>query len=154
MNIRHAQDDVPETTARPRLTAGVTRGTCRLLNGMDFTPLTEFKLSSSRRADIAGVDRQGRFLIVEVKSAADDFRADTKWPEYIPHCDWFYFAVPADFPRDLLPPDHGLIIADAFEAVIARPAVEVKMNGTRRRTQLLRFARQAAERHWHHQNGA
>lgn len=125
---------------------GITRGTGRLLRDMGFEVLEEFKLTSRRRADIAGLDRTGRFVIVEVKSSLADFRADAKWPEYVPHCDAFYFAVAGDFPKGVLPADEGLIIADAFHAAIQRPAAERPMNGNRRRNQILAFARQSARR--------
>ncbi|MEQ9684150.1 MAG: MmcB family DNA repair protein, partial [Rhodospirillales bacterium] len=86
---------------RPQVTLGVTRGVVRLLWRMGFSPLTEFTLTSSRRVDVAGLDRQGRFLFVEVKSSAEDFRADGKWHAYRDFCDGFYFAVPPGFPNDI-----------------------------------------------------
>ena len=125
---------------------GITRGVTRLLTDMGFAPLTEFKLINSRRVDVAALDAKGRFLVVEVKSSLADFRADNKWHEYLDFCDFFYFAVDADFPRERLPDDHGLIVADAYEAAIIRPAAEAAMNGNRRRTQTLRFARTGAAR--------
>lgn len=124
----------------------ITRGVLRLMNGLGFAPLTEFKLSNSRRVDVAGLDRIGKFIVVEVKSSLADFRADNKWHEYLDFCDFFYFAVSADFPKEVLPDDCGLIIADAYEAAIIRPANEQPMNGNRRRTQTLRFARTGANR--------
>ena len=108
----------------PSRAEGITRGTSLLLRDMDFEMLTEFKLSSRRRADLAGLDRQGRLVIVEVKSSLADFRTDKKWPEYLTHCDLFYFAVGDDFPLEKLPDDEGLIIADAFHGTIHRPATE------------------------------
>ncbi|MEQ8806833.1 MAG: MmcB family DNA repair protein [Rhodospirillales bacterium] len=131
---------------RPQVTLGVTRGVVRLLWRMGFSPLTEFTLTSSRRVDVAGLDRQGRFLFVEVKSSAEDFRADGKWHAYRDFCDGFYFAVPPGFPNDILPADAGLIVADAHDGAILRSADEVPMNGNRRRKQTLNFARAAADR--------
>lgn len=125
---------------------GITRGVLRLMIDLGFAPLTEFKLTSNRRVDVAALDRAGRFVVVEVKSSLADFRADGKWQEYLDYCDFYYFAVAADFPRDVLPEAHGLIIADAYEAAIVRPAIESPMNGTRRRAQTLRFARTGASR--------
>ena len=132
--------------SRPQLTEGVTRGVVRMLWRMGFSPLAEFKLTSRRRIDVAGLDGQGRFLFVEVKSTPDDFRADGKWHEYPAFCDWFYFAVPPGFPQHLLPDDVGLIVADAHDGVVLRPAAETPLNGNRRRTQTLAFARAAADR--------
>ena len=131
---------------RPQKTLGVTRGVVRMLWRMGFSPLAEFKLTSHRRIDVAGLDGQGRFLFVEVKSSADDFRADGKWHEYPDFCDWFYFAVPPGFPQDILPADAGLIVADAHDGAILRPAGETPLNGNRRRRQTLNFARAAADR--------
>ena len=131
-------------TACSNAAAAITRGVCRMLRAQGYEVLREFKLTSRRRADIAGLDRNGGFVIVEVKSSLADFRADGKWPEYIPHCDAFYFAVDGTFPLDVLPGDQGLIVADAFDGVIRRPAPERRMNGNRRRAQIQYFARQAA----------
>lgn len=147
MNEMDARDNLPLLdTPRPQVTQGVTRGVVRLLWRMGFSPLTEFKLTSRRRIDVAGLNGQGRFLFVEVKSSVEDFRADGKWHEYPDFCDGFYFAVPPGFPQDILPMDAGLIIADAHDGAILRSADETPMNGNRRRKQTLTFARAAADR--------
>lgn len=132
--------------SRPKVTVDVTRGVCRYLTSAGYRVLREFKLKSKRRADIAGLDAKGRFVIIEVKSSLEDFRSDQKWPDYTAHCDTFYFAVSESFPIDILPEDRGLIIADDFSAEIVRPAAEHSMNGNRRRLQTLNFARASAER--------
>jgi len=74
------------------------------------------------------------------------FRADQKWPEYLEFCDRFYFAVPQDFPQEVLPADHGLMVADAYGAAILRPSIELTLAGARRRSMTLRFAQTAAGR--------
>jgi len=139
--MRIRQGPIPGSVAD-----GITRGVVRLMGDMGFAPLTEFKLTNKRRVDVAALDRDGQFLVIEVKSSIADFRADNKWHDYLDFCDYFYFAVDADFPRDLIPDDCGLIIADSFEAAIVRPATQSPMNGNRRRTQTLRFARTGAQR--------
>lgn len=131
-------------TARPEVTQALTRGVCRFLGAAGMSPLREFKLASRRRCDVAGLDAAGRFTIVEVKSSVADFRADGKWDDYLAHADFFYFAVDAAFPLDLLPAAHGILVADGFGAAIHRAAAERPVNANRRRHQLLRFARQAA----------
>ncbi len=135
---------MPLDVSRPEITQTLTRGVCRFLSAGGISPLREFKLASRRRADVAGLDRDGRFTIVEIKSSAADFQADGKWPDYLPHADFFYFAVDAAFPLALLPADQGVLIADGFGAALHRAADERPVNGNRRRHQLLRFARQAA----------
>jgi len=146
-NTRPRDAEPATTDTHPLFGAeGIARGTGRLLRDMGFEVIAEFKLSSRRRADLAGLDRAGRFAIVEVKSSLADLRADRKWPEYLPHCDFFYFAVAADFPMEKLPDEEGIIIADSFHGAVKRAAVERPMNGTRRRTQVLRFARTGAAR--------
>lgn len=124
----------------------ITRGVTRLLTQMGYATLHEFKLTSRRRVDVAGLDAGGRFAVVEVKSCLADFRADRKWTEYLDYADVFYFAVDAEFPREVLPEECGLIVADAFEAAIVREAPERPLNATRRRHQTQRFARTAAGR--------
>ncbi len=131
----------------PATTAGaVTRGSTRLLADLGFRCLTEFKLTSKRRVDVAGLDKAGRFAVVEVKSSLADLRADTKWPEYLAYADWFYFAVDDAFPLDRLPPDVGIIVADAHGGAIQRPAADTPVNASRRRAQVLRFGLTAADR--------
>jgi len=58
----------------------------------------------------------------------------------------FFFAVPDDFPRELLPAEHGLIIADGYGGDILRGADTRKLNANRRRSLTLRYARHAAAR--------
>ncbi len=112
-----------------------------------LTPLPEFTLPSGRRADIAALDRDGTITIVEIKSSVADFRSDQKWPEYAEYCDRFFFAVKPDFPREILPGDCGLILADRYGAEILRPAQESpSLPAARRKVLTLRFARVAALR--------
>jgi hypothetical protein len=54
--------------------------------------------------------------------------------------------VPEDFPRELLPDDCGVMVADAYEALILVPSEARPVNGSRRRALILRFARAAAQR--------
>jgi hypothetical protein len=128
------------------LAAALARGVCRSLMDRGAATLTEFTLASGRRADVIGLDPDGRVTIVEIKTSPADFRSDGKWPEYLDYCDRFYFAVPEGFPHDLLPSDHGLMIADAYEALVLRPSDERTINPARRRALTLRFARKAAQR--------
>jgi hypothetical protein len=125
----------------------ILRGTSRMLIDAGLTPLQEFTLPSGRRADIAALDRDGTITIVEIKSSLADFRSDQKWPEYAEYCDRFFFAVKPDFPREVLPSDCGLILADRYGAEILRPARPAPVLAAARRKALtLRFARVAALR--------
>lgn len=124
----------------------VARGTCRMLDGLGFGTLTEFRLPYGRRVDVIALGSDGAFAIAEVKSCAADFRTDRKWREYLPFCERFYFAVPAEFPLEILPADCGLIVADAYDAVIRRESPTLTMSPVRKRSQLLRFAQTASAR--------
>ena len=126
--------------------ARLARGVCRALASLGYATLTEFPLNSGRRVDVIALDGNGETVIVEIKSSPADFRSDSKWTEYLEFCDLFYFAVPPDFPRDLLPPECGLMVADDYGAEILRPAVATPMNASRRRWQTLRFALAASLR--------
>lgn len=125
---------------------GLARGVCRLLDAMGYTPLCEAPLGTARRADVLAMSARGRFVIVEIKSGLADFRADQKWPDYLAHCDRFYFAVGADFPRAVLPANTGLLIADRFGAELVREAPLAPMAAGLRRRQSVRFGRIAANR--------
>lgn len=126
--------------------AGLARGVSRLLDSMGCTVLTEFPLGNGRRVDIAGLDRRGAFLVVEIKSSLADYRADGKWPEYLAFCDAFYFAVGSEFPLTVLPADVGIIVADAYQGAVVRPSPVAPMKPARRKALTLRFARTAAMR--------
>lgn len=124
----------------------LSRGVARHLSELGYASLSEFTLRSGRRADLFALNDKGEILIVEIKSGLEDFRADSKWPEYQEFCDVFYFAVAEDFPREVLPETCGLMIADGYGAVILREAARDPLNGSRRRSLLLRFALGAAQR--------
>ena len=128
------------------LTQALMRGVCRMLADLGFGSLVEFRLPNSRRVDIIGLDRDGTFVIVEVKVSVEDFRNDHKWPEYLPFCEKYYFAVPESFPLDHLPQGHGIIVADGYGGVIRRDGPAQAMNGNRKRRQTLRFALTASGR--------
>ena len=134
------------TEAEERLAAALARGVSRTLRAHGGATLTEFTLRTGRRVDVIGVDDDGRVTIVEIKTSVADFRSDGKWPEYLDFCDHFYFAVPEEFPREILPDDCGIMVADAYEALILVPSEARPVNGSRRRALILRFARAAAER--------
>src|SRR5262245_37880396 len=122
------------------------RGVSRLLLAYGFAPLSEVTLASGRRADVMGLSDRAEIWIVEIKSCLDDFRVDQKWPEYRAFCDRFFFAVSPTFPREVLPADTGLIVADRYGGEIVRSAPEHRLVGARRRALTLRLARTAAFR--------
>ncbi len=130
----------------PTAASGISRGVTRLLRDMGYASLCEFRLSSGRRADVAGIDRKGAIFIVEVKSSLSDYQADEKWRNYLAHCDRFAFAVGQDFPVDTLPVETGLIVADCYGAELVRPPPKSPMKPNLRKKEILSFARQAAAR--------
>ena len=134
------------TITRPEVTGVVTRGAARLFLDLGYAPLAEVTLPNGRRADLMAIGPRGEIAIAEVKSGLEDYRTDKKWAEYAPYCDAFYFAVDADFPRDVLPEGPGLIVADGFGgAVLVEPPI-VRLPSSRRRALTLAFARLAAAR--------
>jgi hypothetical protein len=133
-------------TSRPETTAQVTRGAARLLSALGYAPLAEVTLPNGRRADLMALGPKGQIFIVEVKSSLEDFRTDQKWWEYRPYCDAFAFAVGPEFPREVLPDEPGLIVADAFGGAVLREAPSEPLAGARRKALTLAFARLAAMR--------
>lgn len=124
----------------------VRRGVQILLDGLGFAHLPEMALPNGRRADLVGLDKDGKVMIVEIKSSIADLRADQKWPDYRDFCDLLYFATLPDVPMDIFPEDAGFIVADARGAEIMRPADAHPLAAARRKSICLRFARQAAAR--------
>lgn len=134
------------TFSRPETTLSVTRGAARLLADMGYAPLLEVGLPNGRRADVMALGPRGELVIVEVKSGIEDYRTDRKWPEYLDYCDRFYFAVAPEFPREALPDEPGLIVADGFGGAVLREAPASILAGARRKALTLAFARLAAVR--------
>jgi len=134
------------TFSRPETTGAVTRGAARLLAAMGYAPLLEVTLPNGRRADIMALGPRGQVAIVEVKSSVEDYRADRKWGDYLAFCDMFAFAVPPEFPVDVLPAEPGLIVADAFDGAMIRDPPSSPLSGPRRKAITLAFARLAAIR--------
>jgi hypothetical protein len=131
---------------RPDVTQEVTRGAARLLIGLGFAPLAEVGLPNGRRADLMALGPRGEIAIVEVKSSLEDYRVDRKWGEYAPYCEQFYFAVSPTFPRQILPPEPGLIVADGFGGAILTESPLTPLAPARRKALTLAFARLAALR--------
>ncbi len=126
--------------------AAIQRGLSRMLRQLGFVCLCELPLKNNRRADVIAIGPGGEVWIAEIKSSVADFRADQKWPEYREYCDFFFFAVAADMPVEIMPDDTGLIIADKYGAEIMRKAPEHRLVAARRKALMLRFARIAAQR--------
>lgn len=126
--------------------AAIQKGACRLLRAMGFATLPEFTLASGRRADIIAMAGKGELWIVEIKSSPEDFYADRKWPEYGDYCDRLYFAVSPEMDSAILPPEAGLIVADAFGAEFMRHPIDAPLNAARRKAVMIQFARAAALR--------
>jgi len=124
----------------------VARGVSRLLMQEGFSPILEFTLANGRRLDVAALGADGTMLGVEIKVAVPDLKADQKWPQYLEFCELFYFAVPPDFPEELVPESTGLIVADRFGGAIVRPSPRAVLHASRRKAVTLSFAKVAAER--------
>jgi hypothetical protein len=124
----------------------LARGVSRLLRSLDFAPLLEFVPTPGLRVDVIALGPHGEIWIVECKSSRVDYVSDLKWGGYLGWCDRFFWAVEADFPVDLLPPEAGLIHADAWDGEIRRWPEASPLPGARRRALTQRFARTAAGR--------
>lgn len=126
--------------------AEVARGVSRLLIQEGYSPILEFTLANGRRLDVAAIGPDGTVAGIEIKVAVPDLKGDMKWPEYLEFCELFYFAIPPDFPDELVPPDTGLIVADRYGGAIVRPSPITQLHASRRKAVTLRFAKVAAER--------
>jgi hypothetical protein len=126
--------------------AAIVRGVMRVFRGLGYASIAEMTLSNHRRADVCSLGPKGQLVITEVKSSVADFRADQKWPDYLPFCDRFYFAVGHAFPQELIPAEAGLIVADGFGGAILREPETRALAAARRKAVTLRFARMASQR--------
>src|SRR3954447_8777795 len=138
-------------TDAPPIAADVARGVTRLLCRQDLFAVCEVPLPNGRRADLMAIDSSGGFTIVEIKVAKADLVGDGKWFDYLDYCDRFYWAVPPALAaicqgEHFLPGEAGLIVADRYDAVVAREAAHRPLAAARRKAELLHFARRAARR--------
>ncbi|MBI0475633.1 DNA repair protein MmcB-related protein [Sphingomonas sp. MA1305] len=132
--------------------ADVARGVTRMLLRHDLAAIPEVPLDGGRRADLMALDARGQLVIVEIKVSRADLLGDGKWPDYLAHCDRYYWAVPAGFdlaPLDgvaFLPERTGVIVADRYDAAIVREAHTHPLPAHVRKRCTLSFARRAARR--------
>jgi hypothetical protein len=139
----------------PLVAADVARGVCRMLLRHDCVAIAEVPLGNGRRADLMALDVRGNIVIIEIKVSRADLLGDGKWTDYLPHCDRFFWAVPAGFdlrPFDMpgfLPERAGLIVADRYDAAVLREAATVPLAAASRKKCTLAFARRAARRVLH-----
>ena len=137
----------PDTALQPGHL--LARGVCRHLRDHDFMCLEEFAPERGLRLDVMALGPRGEFWIVEGKSSRADYVSDMKWRGYLEWSDRYFWAVGPDFPAALLPPETGLVVADAFGAEVVRMPEVTPLASARRRALTLRFARCAASRlHW------
>lgn len=135
-----------------RTAQAVARGICRLFARNDIWCISEMPLRSNRRADLMGIDARGHLVIVEIKVSKADLLGDAKWPDYLEHCDRFYWGLAAHLDRTCMeteafrPERCGLIVADGYDAEIVRPAPTVALNAARRKAETERLARAALRR--------
>ena len=132
--------------------AAVARGVSRLFLRNQIMVQSEVSLRNHRRTDLMGVNAKGEIIIVEIKCTRADLLGDQKWPEYLDYCDRFFWAVPVGFDCSpiegdaFLPERTGLIVADAYDAQIIRPAALVPLAAARRKVEVQRLARLAMRR--------
>ena len=138
--------------ADERAAQAVARGISRLFARNDVWCMAEMPLRSSRRADLMGIDAKGHLVIVEIKVSRADLLGDSKWTDYLDHCDRFYWGLAAGLDRAcmetaaFLPERCGLIVADGYDAEIIRPAPLVPLAAARRKAEVERLARASLRR--------
>lgn len=155
-NIAQVTDSTALTRARSlesnRRATAVARGIGRMFARNGVWCLSEMPLRNGRRADLMGIDPKGRVVIVEIKTARADLLGDGKWPDYLDFCDRFFWGLPPELDRALLetedyrPDCCGVIVADAYDAEVLRPAPERPLAPARRKAEVERLARAALRR--------
>ena len=135
----------------PPIAAEVARGVTRLFCRHDLFAMCEVPLPNGRRADLMAIGPKGELTIVEIKVSRADLVGDTKWRDYLDHCDRFFWAVPQALAHLLeeerfLPGDAGLLVADRYDAAVMREPSSRPLAPARRKAETLRFARRAARR--------
>ena len=97
-------------------------------------------------------DRCGRHGFARIRTCRlgrGDLLGDGKWPDYLDHCDRFYWGVPPGLDRgpleglDYQPDCCGIIVADGYDGEILRPAPLRPLAAARRKVEVERLARAA-----------
>ena len=145
---------LPFDGRQSEVAAELQRGVCRAFRSRGHSVITELSLASGRRADVVALSPGGDVVIIEIKSCLLDYRSDGKWQDYLSYCDRLYFAVTADFPREVIPDAAGLILADRYGAELMREPAEERLPAARRKAMTLCFARAAALRLQRHLDSA
>ena len=146
MSFLAPDPDRPRDTGATPAAADICRGVGRLLRAHGLACLAEVQLANGRRADLVAIAPDGEIWIAEIKSSLEDYRADGKWQDYRAFCDRLFFAVAPSFPREVLPADTGLIVADRYGGEIAREAPQHRLAGARRKALTVRLVHTAALR--------
>ena len=133
-------------------TRRITDAIARSYYGQGDGVLREFRLKVRRRVDLITMTDKGWITIIEIKSSPEDFCSDKKWGEYIDWADQFYFGVADNFPIDILPKQHGIIITDGFDCYETRPSPLNMLNGSRRNTLVRNMAKASMRRIEHKRN--
>lgn len=150
--ITQATPDPAAGTVAAPLSSDVARGVTRLFARNNIWCVAEMPLRGGRRADLMGIDAKGQVVIVEIKVARGDLLGDSKWTDYLDHCDRFYWGLAPDLDRSVLdgeaflPESCGVIVADAYDAEIIRPAPLAPLAAARRKVEVERLARTAMRR--------
>ena len=133
---------------RKKLKTGqlLARGMARHLTRLGFVSLEEFSPIKGLRVDLLALGRKSEIWIIECKSGREDFMSDEKWQNYLPWCDQYFWAVPTDFPVDILPEQTGVFWADGYDAELMRYPPISTLSPTRRKSIIHRFAQRAARR--------
>lgn len=132
--------------------ADLVRGVTRMLLRHDLVTMAEVPLDGGRRADLMAIDGRGGIVIVEIKISRGDLLGDSKWTDYLAHCDRYFWAVPSGFDVSplngaaFLPDRTGIIVADRYDAVILREAHSTPLPAATRKRCTLAFARRAGRR--------
>ena len=124
----------------------IARGVMRHFAQIGLPSLSEFSPAKGLRVDIITLGLPNEIWIVECKSGQRDFKSDKKWQNYLDWCDRYFWAVDANFPIDILPPDTGIIIADAYDASIFREAPLNKLPQARQKKIIKSIAASACNR--------
>ena len=124
----------------------IARGVMRHFSQIGLSSLSEFSPARGLRVDIITLGMANEIWIVECKSCQSDFKSDKKWQNYLDWCDRYFWAVDANFPIDILPPDTGVIIADAYDASILREAPLNKLSAARQKKIIKSIAKSACNR--------
>lgn len=156
MIVKHSAKEI----GRKGVTNLVTRAVANYWARKNYSSHIEVGILpwGKRRIDVLTLNTKGQFIGIEVKSCRADYKSDSKWHEYLPFTNKFYFAFPqsmydskklfAQIVEDTKPHGVGILILDENQG-----GIKVVQNAKKRKMEKAHKTKVIIKLAWRGGNG-